>query len=39
MFVACIMLVLVVLAFLAFSPTLRHLDRDPRLTGIHEVTD
>ena len=37
MFVACIMLVLVVIAFLALSPTLRHLDKDPRLTGIHEV--
>jgi MFS family permease len=37
MFVACIMLVLVVIAFLALSPTLRHLDKDHRLTGIHEV--
>jgi len=37
MFVACIILVLVVIAFLALSPTLRHLDKDPRLTGIHEV--
>ncbi len=37
MFVACIMLVLVVIAFLLLSPTLRHLDQDHRLTGIQQV--
>ena len=37
MFVACIVLVLVVLAFFALSPTLRQLDTDPRLTGVQEV--
>lgn len=37
MFVACIMLVFVVIGFFIFSPTLRTLDRDPRLTEIQEV--
>jgi len=37
MFVACIMLVIVVLAFFMLSPTLRKLDKDPRLTEIQEV--
>jgi len=39
MFVACIMLVIVVLAFFMLSPTLRKLDKDPRLTEIQEVQD
>jgi len=39
MFIACILLVLVVMAFLLLSPTLRNLDSDKRLTGIHEVGD
>jgi len=37
MFVACIMLVIVVLAFFMLSPTLRKLDKDSRLTEIQEV--
>ena len=37
MFVACIMLVLVVLAFFMLSPTLRELDKDSRLTDVHEL--
>lgn len=37
MFVACIILVLVVLGFFALCPTLRRLDTDARLTAIHEV--
>jgi len=39
MFVACIMLIFVVLAFFLFSPTLRNLDKDDRLTGVHELGD
>jgi len=37
MFIACIMLILVVLAFLILSTTLRNLDKDPRLNDIQEV--
>lgn len=37
MFVACIILILVVITFFAFSPTLRRLDKDSRLTDIQEV--
>ena len=37
MFVACILLVLVVLAFFLLSPTLRGLDEDPLLTEPHEL--
>lgn len=39
MFIACIVLVLVVLTFFIFSPTLRNLDKDPRLNVSHEVGD
>jgi MFS family permease len=37
MFVACILLVLVVLAFTMLSPTMRHLDEDTRLNEVHEL--
>ena len=36
MFIACILLVLVVLAFYMLSPTMRHLDDDPRLNDVLE---
>lgn len=39
MFIACIILVFVIMAFLFLSPTLRNLDSDKRLTEIHEVGD
>lgn len=39
MFVACLMLILVVLAFFMLSPTLRKLDADPRLNTVYELTD
>jgi len=32
-------LIVVVLAFFLFSPTMRQLDKDARLTGIQEVGD
>jgi len=37
MFVACIMLVLVVIAFFSLSSTLRNLDKDKRLTDVYEL--
>jgi len=37
MFIACILLVLTVLAFTMLSPTMRHLDEDPRLNEVHEL--
>ncbi|MDG2176374.1 MAG: MFS transporter [Gammaproteobacteria bacterium] len=37
MFIACILLVLAVLAFIMLSPTMRHLDEDPRLNEVHEL--
>jgi len=39
MFVACIMLVLVVIAFFSLSSTLRNLDKDKRLTDVYELGD
>ena len=39
MFVACLVLIVVVLAFFLFSPTMRQLDKDTRLTSIQEVGD
>ena len=39
MFVACIMLVLVVIAFFSLSSTLRNLDKDKRLTDVYELSD
>ena len=37
MFIACILLVLAVLAFYMLSPTMRQLDEDPRLNEVHEL--
>ena len=37
MFVSCLILILVVIAFLYLSPTLRSLDKDERLNTIHEL--
>jgi len=39
MFVACIILVLVVIAFFSLSSTLRNLDKDKRLTDVYELGD